>query len=125
MRLTNRPDSSVGAAPGLLPACWWAGLNLRLLARELVGHADQHARIDAGRVADQPENQNRADPEAAGTAGKAATTAATAAAAAFAAAILDVLTFRKVFPAHDRDPCSGYTRRGINPSAVTNARSSI
>ena len=122
MRLTNRPLSSFGDAPGLLRLRL---LDPRLLARELVGGADQQRRIDAGRVADQSENQNRADRQAAGAAGKTAAAAAktTATAACFTAAILDVLTFRKVFPAHERESLLSSVRAELTyPSAVTNAQ---
>src|SRR5262245_26955626 len=64
-------------------------------ARQDLGTADQHARIDAQPIADQAEHDNGADPEAAPTAWD-----AKAAVPALAPAILNVVAARQLIETH-------------------------
>src|SRR5262245_30963749 len=68
-----------------------------------LGAADQEARIDAERPADEAEHHDGADPQAAGAA-RHAEAAAPAAGIAFVAAILDVVAAAEILPAHYLSP---------------------
>src|SRR2546423_968735 len=80
------------------------GALLLLIRLSAAGHhlgaPDQDARIDAKRVADDPEHHDRADAEPAAAQAHGQAEAAATAAAAIAAAILDVLAFRHVVETH-------------------------
>src|ERR1041385_445738 len=82
------------------PACF-AGVGgllvVRAAAADHLGSADQEARIDAERIADDAENDDGADAEAA-TAHREAKSAP--AAPAIAASIFNVVALRQIFKAH-------------------------
>ena len=62
--------------------------------------ADQHARVDAERIADEAEDDDRANAEAAaGATERQAETAATTA-VAFTAPVLDIVRLAEIFPFH-------------------------
>ena len=100
MRETNLPISSLGAP--VLPG----GLRRLLLvsaaaaARENLGAADQEARIDAERPADDAEHDDGADAEPAAAAHREAETAASAAARRHRRGDPRCCRLRQIIPAH-------------------------
>ena len=95
--LTKRPMSSCGApvrraVGGACCTCGSTG------AGQDLGAADEQARIDAERPADDAEHHDGADAQSA--AADRETAAAAAAEAALVASILDVAAFRQIIQAH-------------------------
>ena len=96
---TNWPVSSVGA-PVRRVGLPVGLLVLRAAAGDHFGAADQHARIDAERPADQAEHDHGADAEPAAADRKAETAAAEA--AAVTAIVLDIVAAAEIIPAHSK-----------------------
>ena len=78
------------------------GLNARRLtaAGENFRAADQDARVDAERVADEAEHDDGADTEPAAAQGKTETASATHSAAIIAATVLDVVAAAEIIVTH-------------------------
>ena len=130
-RATNRPDLVLRRA-GLartLDGCSHAWL---VAAGEDLGAADQQARIDAERPADEAEHHDGADRQPAAAHGQPPKPPPPAAAtAALAATILDIAAFRQIFQAHAfllavpaRLSSAVYIRSAIPPRDI-NAGASI
>src|SRR6202012_4635365 len=81
-------------------------------AGQHLGAADQHRRVDAEGIADQPENDHRAEAETASADHSAHP--ATKAAAGIAAAIFDIAGLAEIFPSHCMSPRNARSTRCSN-----------
>src|SRR5664279_5108312 len=111
--LTHRVDRRAGA-----PAGRPVGLLVVRSAADAFRAADQHARIDAGRPADQPELDHGSNAEAAAPAGYTETTAAESATGA--AIVLDILAAAEIIPTHSICLRKQQLRSLLKPSAASN-----
>src|SRR6185369_15656725 len=91
----------VGRLACRLPRLRLVGLLLVSAAVHNLSPADQNARVDTERPADQSENDDGSDPHAAAADRDAHTAAADAAATFLTARILDIVAAAKIIPTHD------------------------